>query len=351
MSQLRLESLSNVSKALFELSPLFKKKVIMTGTPVANRPYDIWSQIYFLDEGKVLGKSFKEFKADFDLTSEIIENNKRKALLEEQMSALFNKISKFTARITKQSHVIKLPEKEYETIVASWEPRQYDLYRQVQESMRAIIIKGGIPSEDKSEDVIKRLLRLVQIASNPKLIDDSYNVEPGKYIALSSLVSKIIYQKEKAIIWTAFTQNVDEMAEFLKSYGTCKVHGKMGIEDRNNSIEKFLREEGCKILVATPGAAKEGLTLTVANNVIFYDRSFSLDDYLQAQDRIHRISQIKTCHIYNLIMEDSIDQWVDALISAKELAAKLTQGDITLEAYRKKASYSFTELLKNILNI
>jgi SNF2 family DNA or RNA helicase len=103
------------------------------------------------------------------------------------------------------------------------------------------------------------------------------------------------------------------------------------------------------VLIATPGSAKEGLTLTVANNAIFYDRSFSLDDYLQAQDRIHRISQQKTCHVYNLIMKDSIDEWVDVLLAAKGAAAKLVQNDISLEEYRRTMSYEFGRVLREIL--
>ena len=96
--------------------------------------------------------------------------------------------------------------------------------------------------------------------------------------------------------------------------------------------------------MATPGAAKEGLTLTVANHVIFYDRSFSLDDYLQAQDRIHRISQEKPCFVHNLIMEDSVDEWIDVLLHAKEIAAQLAQGDISLDYYKSQMSYDFGEI-------
>lgn len=53
---------SKLTQAFFELAPLFKVKVIMTGTPVANRPYDIWAQVYFLDQGKSLGDNYTEFK-------------------------------------------------------------------------------------------------------------------------------------------------------------------------------------------------------------------------------------------------------------------------------------------------
>jgi SNF2 family DNA or RNA helicase len=123
------------------------------------------------------------------------------------------------------------------------------------------------------------------------------------------------------------------------------------MEERNKAIERFLSRDDCRVLIATPGAAKEGLTLTVANHVIFYDRSFSLDDYLQAQDRIHRISQKKTCHVYNLIMENSIDEWVDMLLHSKQLAAQLLQGDISLEFYKSQMSYEFGDILRGILGI
>ena len=105
-----------------------------------------------------------------------------------------------------------------------------------------------------------------------------------------------------------------------------------------------------RVFIATPGAAKEGLTLTAANHVIFFDRLFSLDDYLQAQDRIHRISQRRKCHVYNLIMKDSIDEWIDALIHSKRVAAQFTQGDISVESYQEEMSYEFEAILEGILN-
>ena len=77
----------------------------------------------------------------------------------------------------------------------------------------------------------------------------------------------------------------------------------MKIADRNQSVERF-RTDDYKIMFATPASAKEGLTLTMANHVIFYDRGFSLDDYLQAQDRIHRISQKK-----NLLCPQHHNEW------------------------------------------
>jgi SNF2 family DNA or RNA helicase len=182
-------------------------------------------------------------------------------------------------------------------------------------------------------------------------VDDSYNANPGKLELVTDLVGRIRDAGEKCIIWTSFTENVDWLSRELRAHGTCRVHGKLTMHERNKAIERFLSLDDVRVLIATPGAAKEGLTLTVANHVIFYDRTFSLDDYLQAQDRIHRISQKKTCHVYNLIMENSIDEWVDILLHSKQLAANLAQGDISLEFYKNQMSYEFGDVLRGILGI
>ncbi|MYF93663.1 MAG: ATP-dependent helicase, partial [Gemmatimonadetes bacterium] len=59
-----------LTKKFHELASGFERRIIMTGTPVANRPHDIWSQIKFLDGGEALGLSFDRFKAEMDLPKE-----------------------------------------------------------------------------------------------------------------------------------------------------------------------------------------------------------------------------------------------------------------------------------------
>jgi SNF2 family DNA or RNA helicase len=120
---------------------------------------------------------------------------------------------------------------------------------------------------------------------------------------------------------------------------------------REAALSAFKTDPDCRILVATPGAAKEGLTLTVANHAIFYDRSFSLDDYLQAQDRIHRISHEKPCYVRNLVARETIDEWVDALLAAKHLAAQLGEGDISRADYDARADYEFGEMIRDVLRL
>ncbi len=340
---------SKLTHDFFEISNLFKIRVIMTGTPVANRPYDIWAQIFFLDFGNSLGTNFSDFKKNTDLENDLFSNKLKRDIFESSVSNIYDKIKKFTVRETKKSGIISLPNKVYHNIFVDFEKAQNMMYEKVRTELQILIQRGDNAILDESSDSIKRLLRLVQISSNPRLIDDLYCCLSGKENKLDELINEVINRKEKVIVWSIFTENVDFFHKKYKYLNAVKITGKMNIEDRNYSVREF-KNGDAKVLFATPQSAKEGLTLTVANNVIFYDRGFNLDDYLQAQDRIHRISQTKTCNIYNLMVKDSIDIWVDLLLKAKQNAAFLTQGDYELKKYQKVVDYSFGELVKDILN-
>lgn len=342
---------STLSKIFLELGPRFARRVIMTGTPVANRPYDIWSQIHFLDQGCALGEDFDTFKHALDLSNDLRDSQSRRDRFEVELGGLFDRIKSFSVRETKLSAEIQLPEKVLRSLPCEMETDQADLYRRIREELAVTVVQDGRTVIDDSEDVLKRLLRLVQVASNPALIDEAYHHLPGKFSTLQKLLSEVLKAGEKAIVWTSFTENVDWLGRELADFGVARVHGKLAITHRNAAIERFKTDDACRLLIATPGAAKEGLTLTVANHAIFYDRSFSLDDYLQAQDRIHRISQNRPCFITNLLATGTIDEWVDALLAAKHLAAQLAQGDIDQQAYRERADYDFARIIGDILGV
>ena len=340
---------SALTQVYHRLAPGFAKRVIMTGTPVANRPYDVWSEVYFLDQGKALGADFASFKTEHDFKESYRADPKDFAAYQDRLAAVSEKLKTLSVRETKNGGRISLPDKEFVRMVTDWEPGQRELYRQACEQLRIVVMREGELVEEDQESILKRLLRLVQVASNPRLVDEAYTADPGKLQPLLDLANDITKRGEKLIIWTAFNHNAEWLAKKLSHLGANALHGKLSMDRRNSVVQWFLSNPEDQVLVATPGAAKEGLTLTVANHVVFYDRTYSLDDYLQAQDRIHRVSQTRTCYVYNMVMQDSVDEWIESLIEEKRLAALLTQGDIDQAEYASRASLSFFDILKGIL--
>lgn len=336
---------SRLTQCFLSLAKKFERRVIATGTPAANRPYDIWSQIYFLDEGESLGRSFDRFKTEMDLP----DSDLRAGEFGSQLVDAMYRIKPFMVRETKRSAGIELPEKTIKTISVDLDERQKVIYNAYRDQLAyEVQTEKGFHLDD-AEAILKRLLRLVQCASNPILVDENYQGTPIKFLALKKLIDEIDLNTNKVIIWTSFIENAKWLRMRILDWRPEIVHGSLMVVERNKAIERFKNENTCRVLIATPGAAKEGLTLTVANHVVFFDRSFSLDDYLQAQDRIHRISQKQTCFVHNLIARDTIDEWVDALLNAKHQAAQLVQGDISLEIFNKDFSADVSEVLSKVL--
>lgn len=332
-----------LTRAFHDVSSFFERRVIMTGTPAANRPYDVWAQIKFLDGGEVLGDTFDDFKKRVDLPTK----HSAVADYSSHLSAIQERLARFTVRETKDTAGVHLPGKTiaaHHVALPPWQMAKYAAYR---DELAYEYETDGIVKLDDADNILKRLLRLVQCASNPALIDGRYEYEPAKLSVLLDMCREFTV-RSKLIVWTGFVDNVNWLSTKLAEFDPVCMHGGLPIHQRNQAVQSFTNSSNL-ILIATPGAAKEGLTLTVANHAVFFDRGFSLDDYLQAQDRIHRISQTRECFIHNLIAKETIDEWIDILLTAKYRAAQLVQGDINEDAFRGSFRTDISEVLQGVL--
>lgn len=314
---------AKTTNAIFELKDLAKKRIIITGTPVANKPLDLWAQFYFLDNGKLLGESYKDFEKVYsvDLKNDDVSEQK------DRFNNLRAIISSNSIRRLKED-VLELPEKIYIEKYVQLEGQQKKIYDQVKDELYIEITNiDGKKIIDESDVLLKKLLRLAQIASNPFLIDKAYIETPAKFPLLDTLIKNILEHKEKVIVWSCFVDNIRILYKRYRELGSLMLYGNIPIEKRGEIVKQFRNNDGFRILVANPAAAKEGLTLTSANNAIYLDRNFNLTDYLQSQDRIHRISQTKECKIYKLIAKNTIDEYIDNIIYKKHKLAQYVQGD------------------------
>ena len=326
---------AKTTNAILGLKDLAKKRIIITGTPIANKPLDLWAQFYFLDNGNLLGNSFKKFEKMYsiNLKSDYLPeqkdrfNNLREIILSNSIRRL-------------KEDVLELPEKIYIEKYVQLEGQQKKIYNQLKKELYIEITNiDGEKIIDKSDELLKKLLRLAQIASNPFLIDKAYNETPAKFPLLDTLIESILEQKEKVIVWSCFVDNIRVLYKRYKKFGSLMLYGDIPIEKRGEIVKQFRNNDGFMILIANPAAAREGLTLTSANNAIYLDRNFNLADYLQSQDRIHRISQTKECKIYKLIAKNTIDEYIDEIIYKKHKLAEYVQGDIdniVIEQYLTK---------------
>ena len=93
----------------------------------------------------------------------------------------------------------------------------------------------------------------------------------------------------------------------------------MNLADRAATIQRFNDEAGPSVLLASTRVTGEGLTLTAANHVVFFNQWWNPSANDQARDRVVRIGQKRECYIYRLMMKDSVEEALERILRRKGL--------------------------------
>ncbi|MBX9703298.1 MAG: DEAD/DEAH box helicase, partial [Silvanigrellaceae bacterium] len=174
-----------------------KRCVIATGTPIANRPLDLFSQYYVMDNGFTFGKNFTAFKNTFCYIEILEINQGRKKIKVEKFLGIRNgeelrKRIQSTSLRRLKSEVLDLPPIIYKDYTIELKNEQKSLYAKVRDNIRSEIesISDSAFGAEINQ-IIVRLLRLSQIASNPRLLHPNYEGPNAKFKELDDLLSDI----------------------------------------------------------------------------------------------------------------------------------------------------------------
>jgi hypothetical protein len=117
-----------------------------------------------------------------------------------------------------------------------------------------------------------------------------------KMRAVEAHIRRLASEGKKSLVWTIFTDSLFELERMLADLNLVTLYGGVptGIESDPNSregrIERYHTDKSCRVLIANPAAAAEGISLhTVCHDAIYLDRSYVSTHYLQSIDRIHRL--------------------------------------------------------------
>jgi SNF2 family DNA or RNA helicase len=88
--------------------------------------------------------------------------------------------------------------------------------------------------------------------------------------------------------------------------------------NRGKVIERFQKDDNCKVFCASLLAGGIGIDLTSANVVIHYDRWWNASKENQATDRVHRIGQNRNVQVLKLVTRDTLEERIDQLIKKKK---------------------------------
>ena len=305
--------------------------IALTGTPIENNIYDLWSIFDFLMPHYLL--DYEDFKDSYESD-------------EEYVKIVKNKVAPFILRRRKEDVLKDLPEK-YEVIMTtemSTEQRKlYDAFR--------LKAKEELKSKDGGShvmEVLSIITRLRQICVDPSTFVDNFTGESGKITMLKEIIETKLKDNHRFLIFSQFVSALNIVKNEIEKMGIkyFMITGDTSAKERLNICNEFNANEDYKIVLISLKAGGTGLNLVGADVVIHLDPWWNYSAQNQASDRAHRIGQTRTVEVIKLIAENSIEERVVSLQDEKkELVDKVISND---DSSIKKLSIKD---LKSILNM
>ncbi len=282
---------------------LFKRQIFMSGTPMPNRPRELYSILStaapetidamdFFEYGRRYCNGFKsKFGWDFDGASN----------LGELVSKVIHPSGPFMLRMRKD--LLDLPPKTEEVFILS-----QDL------SPRLATMDRGIGKKYASaEDVIKKQIAAKAGKNAEELHIGTYRKLLGleKVEPVSVYVDSLLDETEESIILFAYHKEVvEKLTERLKAHHPLVITGATPSKKRQPIVDEFQKNPKRRLLIGNYQAMGVGFTLTKAMRGIFAEYSWVPGENEQAGDRMHRIGQTNSVLIQYMVFEKTVDQLV-----------------------------------------
>jgi SNF2 family DNA or RNA helicase len=310
--------------ALLRMGHLAVRRDILSGTPMPQRSLDIESQLDFLWPGAGLGSRIATGEAPRDV-----------------LGSLY-------VRTTKKD--LDIPPRHRRSVNVKLTDAHLAFYSVLKDDVHARV--SEIRSGRAGVALIKArrsVIRLLQAAVNPELvaetIQDSSDPErasallkavldegvSARVLAAVALAEELVAKGRKVLVWTIFTSTLHQIENALAHLQPALIYGAVGLGDeaedasRQGQLRRFKEDANCKVMIANPAAAAEGISLHMhCHDAIYVDRSYNATHYLQSIDRIHRLGLTPDIETNIYVLQNilpsgvgSIDRSVGRRLTAK----------------------------------
>lgn len=320
------------------------RKIAMTGTPITNRPIDLWSVLHWLSPDTYSSKW--RWAERF---CEISDNGYGKVigdLRDDTQEAFFESLKPYVLRRTKKEVAPELPDKNHIHVTLPFANKDHERqYRQFQ--LEAFVKIADL--ELGATGVLDELTRLRQfaialcdISENPKGEGHPLIVQQTPVSAKVEWLDEHLIElgilddekgnfipgsKEKIVVFSQFTRVIKMMKDHYEAKG-CRVgevSGRVSGEERRKQVAEFQDpNSGMSIILLNTNAGGVSIELDAADEVVFMDETWSHADMEQAEDRVHRANKGRTkqVNIYILRTEDTVetDNVMPKVISKKAIS-------------------------------
>jgi SNF2 family DNA or RNA helicase len=295
-----------------------KFRLAITGTPVENRPDDLWSLFAFLVP-ELLGDR-PQFNAKIEAA----------ALDERHLHRLKRKLRPFLLQRRKSEVALQLPPKIEQVVWVEMEEEQKTLYEEWMAAQRRGLLKKvkeeGVAAHRM--EVLEAILRLRQICCAPQLVDAEKTISSAKLERVLSDLEEVIAKKSKVLIYSQFTLMLHLIEKEIIQRGWRFVSLDGSTKNREQVVTAFQEDPEISIFLISLKAGGVGLNLTAADYIFLYDPWWNEAVENQAIDRAHRVGREGAVIARRYLTANSIEE---KMVRLKESKSALSKGLLSFE--------------------
>lgn len=340
-----------------------KQIILVTGTPIVNRPIDVWPLLCCLWPD-MFGDWYSFVKRYCGALKICGHWDTKGSSNTEELNGLLQKMGMI--RRLKRDVLKDLPAKTRQMIVLSpteevkrirdRETAQFNLHRETIESLEARRAAAEVTGDENSfRDAGMRLraclndafAEMAKVRQEMGLAKVAWVVQEA-----ADRIEEAADPNFKLVIFAWHQEVIDTIAEGLKKHKIkCVTYtGKTPIGKRQAIVDSFQEPGGAQVFIGNLQAAGVGITLTSAQTMIFAEVDWVPGNMTQAEDRIHRITQKGNALIIYMVFEASIDSYmvqtfiqkqdvIDSILDPEQAAPAEDIPDVIPKAtYEKKAA-------------
>jgi len=296
---------SNRFKALRLMLPRIDRIAGLTGTPAPNGLHDLWAQVYLLDRGERLGHTLTWYRNQYFDYNPYDHTYTLKSGADEQIWAAIKDICVSMSA----KDYLELPECVVVNVPVELDQDTAETYKHMEKEMMMEV--DGETIEAANAMVLTG--KLCQLCNGAVYDEngDAVQVHNCKTEALAEVVEGL--NGQPALVYYSFRHDVPRIMATLKGVGI-----KRARELKGDADVRAWNAGGVDILIAHPASAGHGLNLQDGGrHIIWFGLPWALEQYQQANKRLHRQGQKHTVIIHRLLVRDSMDQIVAWALEAK----------------------------------
>ena len=295
-------------KAMKLVRSRIKRIVELTGTPSSNGLEDLWAQIYLLEEGARLGKTMGAYRDRYFIPG---KRNRTTIFSYTPKDGSFDMIKQAISDICismKAEDYLTLPDVIFNDIPVALDAAAAKAYSQLENDLLLQVDENMITAQSAGV-LTGKLLQLC----NGAIYDEDRNavkIHDCKVDAFLELVEQL--NGQHALVFYNFQHDRDRLLEALSKYSLrVRVYSqaKDEVDWNNGEID---------ILLAHPASCGYGLNLQQGGyNAVWFGLTWSLEQYEQANKRLHRQGQEHPVVIHHLVVQSGMDAAVLEALTGK----------------------------------